>query len=121
MTDWQHPRLPDRYVPPPSRIQQGQLTQAELDRIKLPKKQPYFQLRHSKSKSRNIPDSAAEDDERREGSSPSRISEEPRPSEDSEDMPFIKVGGGLVYSDELVEDYEKDVYRWAILYENQRG
>ncbi|KAJ3552271.1 hypothetical protein NM688_g4237 [Phlebia brevispora] len=52
----------------------------------------------------------------------------PAHSEISEDedidvlqMPFIQLGNTVVYSAALEEDYSKDVYRWAIMYENQRG
>lgn len=110
----------DEPVPPPLHVQQGELTQAELDRIKLPKKRSHFRLRPGIFR-KSADGGGAEDDQRQGGSSSPQVWDEPRPSDDSEDTPFIKVGGNLMYADELMEDNEKDVYRWAVLYENERG
>ncbi|KAI0689609.1 hypothetical protein BC835DRAFT_1282676 [Cytidiella melzeri] len=47
------------------------------------------------------------------------------PSRETEvtDIPFVRLdaSGGVRYSLDLEEHYDKDVYRWAVLYENQRG
>ena len=47
----------------------------------------------------------------------------PEPSQDTDplEMPFVQLGNTVLYSAELEEDYTRDVYRWAVLYENQRG
>ncbi|KAI0348060.1 hypothetical protein BDW22DRAFT_1404101 [Trametopsis cervina] len=37
------------------------------------------------------------------------------------DIPFVRLDSGLLYSATLEDEFEKDVYRWAVLYENQRG
>lgn len=37
------------------------------------------------------------------------------------DVPFVRLDSGVLYREGLEEDYDKDVYRWAVVYENQRG
>lgn len=53
--------------------------------------------------------------------SPSAIAQLPAP-EVLYEIPEVELDDDLAYANvELEEDYDKDVYRWAILYENQRG
>lgn len=108
-------------IPPPLHVQADALTEEELARIRIPTKRSLFQLPSSRSRSRNSDNS--QNGRRTERMSTSGEDWEPRPSLDTEteDMPFIKVGGNIIYADELMENYDKDVYRWAVLYENQRG
>ena len=109
-------------VPPPSHIQQGELTEAELARLRLPTKQSFFKIGLSKSKSRSLGRVSSDASPQMERmATPQREASHPRSSTESEDTPFIKIGNNTMYADEFMENYDKDVYRWAVVYENQRG
>ena len=108
-------------IPPPSHIQPEELTESERAQLHVPAKRSFLKIRLSKSRS-----TVGNSDVDSEHGQPheriaSRRDSSSRPSAESEDAPFIKVGDGIICADELMENYDKDVYRWAILYENQRG
>ncbi|GJE86119.1 hypothetical protein PsYK624_021990 [Phanerochaete sordida] len=108
-------------VPPPSHVQPESLSAAELAQIRVHKKRSLFHLPASSSRSRGSDDSQDARHTEPVSTPEERWEPELSSSPDAEDMPFIKVGGNIVYADELMENYDKDVYRWAVLYENQRG
>lgn len=103
--------------PPPLRLRQDDLTPAEQAQLRIPAKRSFFRLRHSKSKHSTANQSSDSLDVPDTNSNRTRD----RASVDEEDVPFVKLGDTLVFSEALMEDYTTDVYRWAVLYENQRG
>lgn len=117
-TEQLQPGAPTDAVPPPLHVQADSLTEAELAQIHIPSKRSFFKLPSSRTCSRS-----SQSGRPTERVSTSGEDREPRPSLDpeAEDMPFISVEGNVVYADELMENYDKDVYRWAVVYENQRG
>ena len=86
-------------------------------RAKLSPKRSFFHLSPRKRK-RSYP---LNDHER--GLLPQSLVEPETISDEEEtfNMPFVQLGDSIMYSTALEEDYSKDVYKWAVLYENQRG
>lgn len=112
-------------IPPPSHVRREELTEAELARLHTPTKRPLFRWWQASRKSgqNSGQDSRSSEHGSEDPSTSGQHSQQdiPAPSIESEDMPFVKLGGSVTYSEELMQDYEKDVYRWAVIYENQRG
>ena len=98
-------------VPPPDTVKPDASFSTEQLRVRLSPKRSLFRLR----KKRRVSSDSTEPDKHKS------LSSDEVPPEDALDMPFVQLGNTVVYSTELEEDYSKDIYRWAILYENQRG
>lgn len=122
MTSQPPTELADNSIPPPSHVQPIELTQAELAQIRIPRKRSFFSFVSSKSRG-SVKESQNEQGVERVASTshPERSRSKVSSDSEVEDTPFVKIGGDVLYSEELMEDYSKDVYRWAVLYENQRG
>lgn len=103
-------------VPLPDTVKQDDAFQTDNLRAQILSKRisfPFFPRMRQRSNKQN-------DDERRRLSLQPLI-EPPSDQEETSDMPFVQLSGAIVYSAALENDYSKDVYRWAVLYENQRG
>jgi hypothetical protein len=109
---------PSVSVPPPECMKPDHLTQEDL--AKLPTFKPHKLGFLHKKKSKNDTNQTKKVDK---GFIPEPVTEVEPHLQDLEvsDVPFVRLDGGVLYSAGLEEDYDKDVYRWAVLYENQRG
>ncbi|KAI0639411.1 hypothetical protein C8Q77DRAFT_1213978 [Trametes polyzona] len=109
-------RPPSRLPPPPGTIQKDDYLAAEEARRRFYKRGffssvslPSFRRRRTKSRKRNA------------SPSPSSIEELETSASVPEIPDLVDISQASVLATELDEDYDKDVYRWAVLYENQRG
>ncbi len=103
-------------VSPPECLVHDHLSAQELIAVRRSPKRSFVRLFRSKTAQDRRRHSTDSDDNQSNNSGPS-VSED----SDTLEIPFIKLGDGLVYSAEYEEDHARDVYRWAVLYENQRG
>lgn len=105
-------------APPPECMKAEELTpedQAKLAASTSRRSGIFSVLHHSRSKQGKLD----EDGEQNNSGEPRQ--QEDR-SSDVTDTPDIRLDDGEIYSSALEEDYyDKDLYRWAVLYENQRG
>lgn len=102
-------------VPLPDTVKQDDAFQTDSLRAKIISKHRSFPFFPRKRRSNKL-----NDDELRRSSLQSLI-ETPSDQEETSNMPFVRLSDAIVYSAALENDYTKDVYQWAILYENQRG
>ena len=104
-------------APPPATLKHDQITPEDLTRLP-PFKPHRFGFLRGKHLQRNL-----DQKKDRKSSSSSDIQEDERLSDDIEvsDVPFVRLDSGVLYREGLEEEYVKDVYRWAVIYENQRG
>lgn len=103
-------------IPSPDSVIQDVNFHSDQLHTRLSAKRPLLHLSlHRKKRQRN--------DQAAGRSSPEHSHNDSSQATDTEpiDMPFVQLGDAVVYSAELEEDYSRDVYRWAVLYENQRG
>lgn len=109
---------PSSVASPPECMHREELTAEEQARLPTAKRSVFGFLRHRKSRQEGLtqsPDREATNGT--DAAQASRISNET----DATDVTFVRLEDALIHSAELEEDYSKDVYRWAVLYENQRG
>ena len=95
-------------------MKREELTSEEQAKLPRPRQSTFFGFLHH-HKSRHA--------DSEESSKPAETRQAPNPSDEADmsEIPFVRLEDTLVYSEELDKDYSKDVYRWAVLYENQRG
>ncbi|KAI0778194.1 hypothetical protein BD413DRAFT_684120 [Trametes elegans] len=108
--------LPSVQPPPPETVQKDDYAAAAQARERFSKHGLFSSvslpsLRKRKSRAH-----------RRDGSpTPSAIAEIERSASVSDIPDLVHISDASRLGAELDEDYDKDVYRWAVLYENQRG
>ncbi|KAI0756982.1 hypothetical protein C8Q80DRAFT_1131442 [Daedaleopsis nitida] len=112
-------RLPDTPPPPPEALQRDDYAAADQARQRLNKHGLFssisLPLPHRHRKKSNAR-------ERSISPSPSSIAVVESSTTVPPDAPdIVDITEDPIRSTPLQEDYDKDVYRWAILYENQRG
>ncbi|KAI0335264.1 hypothetical protein GY45DRAFT_1317193 [Cubamyces sp. BRFM 1775] len=107
-----HPSQP----PPPGTVQEDDYAAAEAARRRFSRhgllssiSLPSLRKRKSKAHRRDL------------SPSPSLLVPNERSASVSEIPELVNISESTSLAAELDEDYDKDVYRWAVLYENQRG
>ena len=106
-------------VSPPECMKHDEITQADQARLP-PLKPRRFAFLHRKHLQRGLDQSKHRVSK---PPSPDILEDEVRLSDDTDvsEAPPVRLESGALSLEGLEEDYDKDVYRWAVLYENQRG
>lgn len=127
---------PSHFPPPPECMQPDDPSAAESARSRLSKKRSFLNISlptftRNKSKRDVHKESEEPHTPLREHYDPQSITEPglwspriapPDLDDDVLERQLVRLEDGFAYANvELDEDYDKDVYRWAVLYENQRG